>query len=140
MTTTISTAARNAAVNNITLLLNAGGAGMIEIRSGTKPAGPDAAPTDGMVLAEVPFAADAFGDAISGQATALGTPLEDDMAVGSGTATWFRAKSGAGTAVFDGDISTSSAGTGDLQLNSTTIDAGGPVRITSFTFSIPASE
>ena len=138
MATTISTAARNAACDAITLLLNAGGAGVIEIYQGTQPAGPDSGIGVSTLLAEVPLAADAFGDALAGVATAAGTPLEDASANAQGTAQWFRRRPWRGTAVFDGSVGT--AAPADLILNTTSIEIDGPVRITSFTFTIPASE
>ena len=140
MATTISTAARNAACDAITALINAGGAGVIEIYQGTQPAGPDSGIGGSTLLAEVPLATDAFGDALAGVATAAGTPLEDPSANFGGTAQWFRVKSGAGTAIFDGAVGTNPPNTAELILNTTTITAGGPVRVTSFTFTVPRSE
>ncbi len=140
MATKISTAARNAACDAIVDLIDTGGTGTIEIRSGTQPAGPDTAPSDGQLLGTLTFHAslDAFGAASSGQATA--NDIQDDtMADADGTATWFRVKDGAGTAIFDGNI-TGNGGGGDMELNNTSITANGTVSITSFTFTVPASE
>ena len=136
MPTRITTAAQNVAVDAITPLINAGGAGKMEIRTGAQPPSANDVAT-GTVLAEVPLAADAFGDASNGQASATGTPLEDPLANASGIAGWFRVLSGANTPVFDGQA-TLTGGGGQLQLNSLNVEAGGPVRITSFTFGVPA--
>ena len=139
MTTKITATARNVAVNAITALLNAGGAGTLEIRSGTQPLSPATAPADGALLATLTFATDAFNDASLGVATAA--PITPDpSADATGTASWFRAKSGAGTAIFDGAVGQDPPGTAELILNTVNIVAGGPVQITSFTFTVPASE
>ena len=140
--TSLSAAARNAACNAIVDLVDVGiGDGVIEIRSGTQPANPSVPPPDGALLAEVSMAAVAFGAASNGQASALGTPLTDpNNANATGQASWFRVRDGDGNGVIDGDITTTAVGTGNMLLNSTDLVAGGPVQITSFTFTVPVSQ
>ena len=141
MPTRLTTAARNAACDGIVDLIDNGlGQGAIEIYQGAQPASANDGVGASTLLGVVPFADPAFSGASAGVASALGTPLSDAMAGADGIAQWFRVKDGAGATVFDGDISTSAAGTGDLQLNTTTIEVDGPINITSFTFTIPASE
>lgn len=128
----ISTAARNAAADAVVDLLDSG---YIRIYSGSQPAGPDTAISDQTLLAELRFAATAFGDASNGVATA-GTITGDAAANATGTAAWFRAlKSDGSTAVFDGTVGTSGA---DLNLNTTSIVENVAVDITELTFTIPA--
>lgn len=49
----------------------------------------------------------------------------------TGTAAWFRGVDSDGNVVLDGDVSTVAAGTGDLQLDSTSITAGQTVSVSS---------
>ncbi|MFD4258248.1 hypothetical protein ACFWR9_11605 [Streptomyces sp. NPDC058534] len=135
MTVFISGAARNAAADAITALVDAGAAGgKLQIRSGTQPAGPDATAT-GTLLAEVTLAATAFAASSGGSAALAGTPLSV-TAVADGTATWFRILDSAGVARIDGSVGVSSA---DLVVNTTTVSTGLDVEITDGTLSIPAS-
>lgn len=128
MTLTLSAAARSAMADTLVDLLDAGsGAGTIEIRSGSRPAGPGTTAT-GTLLATVTLIDPAFGSASSGVAT-MADP-NAVTAVADGTATWFRAKDSSGTAVFDGKV-TATGGGGDLTLATTTITTGLSVDITS---------
>ena len=105
--TKISSAAAIESVNAVTALLNVGGAGRIDIMSGTQPAGPDTAITDQVVLASLTLNATAFGAATDqgGFARAVAAAITaDNSADAAGTATWFRAYNGAGTAVIDGNV------------------------------------
>ena len=61
---------------------------------------------------------------------------EDSSADATATATWARIEDSDGTNVFDGDVSTAGA---MINLNTAAIVAGGPVRITSFTITMPDS-
>jgi hypothetical protein len=121
---------RNAMVDALTLLVNAGGAGSIQIRSGSQPATAGTA-ASGTLLATVPLAADAWGDAASGTAALLGTPRTATGAA-AGTAGWFRVLSGGGATVFDGAIP------GEMTLNSTTISVGVDFQITSLSVTMPS--
>lgn len=84
------------------------------------------------VLATILFANPAFGAASSGTATMAGAPKEDSNAAGGGTAASFRVRDRDNNEVFRGTVSTSGA---DMNLSSTTINAGDAVRINSFTYS-----
>lgn len=84
------------------------------------------------VLATILFANPAFGAASSGTATMAGAPKEDSNAAGGGTAAAFRVRDRDNNEVFRGTVSTSGA---DMNLSSTTINAGDAVRINSFTYS-----
>ena len=127
----ISNAAASAAANAVTALVNGG---TLRIYSGTKPAGPDTALSGNTLLAQLTFNATAFGAASNGVATANAITA-DASADATGTATFFRAfQSNGTTAVFDGEVGTSGS---DLNLNSTSIQAGAEVSVTSFTYTQP---
>lgn len=135
MTVFISTAARNAAANAVTALVDGGSAaGTLQIRSGTQPAGPDSTAT-GTLLAELTLADPSFGAAATGVATVAGTPLSV-TAVAAGTATWFRVLDSNGVAVVDGSVGVSGA---DLIVNTATVSTGLTVEITDGTLTMPAS-
>jgi hypothetical protein len=131
----LSNAARSAAANAVVDLLDAGaGAGLLRIYDGTQPAGPDTAVSTQVLLAELTFSDPAFGAASNGVATASAITA-DAAANATGTASWFRAVDSNGTAVFDGSVGTASA---DLVLNSTAIQSGAEVSISSLTYTQPA--
>jgi hypothetical protein len=100
----LSTGARNAAGDAITALLNAGGAGTIEVRTGAQPTDPGTAVT-GTLLATFTLSATAFAAFASGTGN-LNT-VASVTAAATGTAGWFRMKNNAGTGVIDGDVGTS---------------------------------
>ena len=118
-----STTLRTAKADVITTA--AGNAALLRIYDGTRPASGGAATT---LLAELtcgtPFAAGAVAGVLT-----VGAIANDASANASGTATWFRVVTSGGTFVIDGNVSTSGS---DLNLNTTTIVAGGPVAVTSF--------
>lgn len=130
----LSAASRNAAVDAIAARPNAGGAGVIEIRSGAQPATADDAAT-GTLLATIPLAATAYGAAANGTAALAGTPRQA-TGLAAGTAGWFRVKSGGGATVFDGSVGTAGA---DLLLNTTTVSVGVAVEVTALPIVMPAS-
>lgn len=66
--------------------------------------------------------------------SALGT-VSSASAVATGTAAYFDWTTSAGTVVARGDISTVTAGTGSMQLNTTAVTTGSTVAITSGTVS-----
>lgn len=127
----LSPAARNAAGDAITALLNAGGAGTIDIRTGAQPTDPAAAAT-GTVLATFTLPATAFAAFVSGTGS-LNT-VAAVPASATGTAGWFRMKNNAGTGVIDGTVGTTGA---ELNLSTTSITAGGSVSITGGSLSMP---
>ena len=131
-----STASRNAVCDALVDRCDLGGAGTIEIRTGSQPATGDDAAT-GTLLAVIPLAATAFGSAASGVATLAGTPIADTSADATGTAGWARVKNGAGSNVFDGSV-TATGGGGDFTIANTSIVSGATVRITGGTVTAPA--
>jgi len=115
---------RNAQLDAITTAV--GTSGKVRIYSGTRPATGGTATTQ---LAELPCSA-TFAPAASGGVLTINAITTDASADATGTASWFRILTSANAAVVDGDVSTSGS---DLNLNSTSITAGGSVAITSFT-------
>jgi len=126
MTIKLSTAARNAEMDAITAQL--GSAALVRIYDGTRPANPGTAVVAQVKLAELtagsPFAPAASGGVLTANA------ITQANALATGTASWFRATTSGGTAVVDGDVG---VGSGDLQLNTTSIVSGGPVQVTACT-------
>lgn len=141
--TKISNAVAILACDAVVDSLDTGGAGTLEIWEGTPPADVDTAITDGVggynLLAELPLGSPAFGgaaDAAPG-ATATANAITDDSSANkTGTAQFFRAKSGSGLNRIQGTCGTSDA---DLILVTTSIVATQPVEITSWTVTMPES-
>jgi hypothetical protein len=109
------------------------------IYANTQPVGgPDAAAGE-EPLANLTCYDPAFGNAADaapgGQATSAGI-LDDTSADATGTATWFRAYTSNSVAIIDGDVNTAGA---DLNLNTTSIQSGATVSITSWTITMPES-
>ena len=109
----------------------AGGSALLRIYDGTRPATGGAATT---LLAELTCNA-TFAPSASGGVLTLNAIASDSSANATGTATWFRiVKSDGSTLVCDGDVGTSGS---DLNLNSTSITAGGTIAVSSFTITAP---
>lgn len=107
--------------------------GKLRIYSGSVPANADAALGGATLLAELTMNATAFGAASGGTITA-NSITADTSADNTGTASFFRVLQSDGTTVvYQGTVSTSGA---DLNLNSTTINAGVQVQVTSLTLSL----
>jgi len=137
MTVNISTNARNLAGNAIVDLIDQGSGiakGYIEIRSGTKPANPQAAAT-GDELATLYFSSPAFKDFTNGQSFANAIANETSVSK-SATATWFRVYDRDSNAIFDGDVS-ETGGSGDIIFDSVLFIRGGTVAITSLLAVMP---
>jgi len=119
------TVVRNSMLDEI--LTYAGASAILRIYSGTQPSGGGTATT---LLAELTCDATAFAPAASGGVLTLNAITADTAANASGTATWFRIVQSDGTTwVMDGDVTTTAAGTGDLQLNDTSIVLNGTVSL-----------
>lgn len=118
-----STAVRNAMLDEITAAI--GSSGLLRIYDGSRPASGGSATT---LLAELALSATAAGAASSGALT-FSAISNDASANATGTATWFRVVTSGGTFVIDGNVGTSGS---DLNLNTTSIVAGGPVAVSSF--------
>ena len=124
----LNTTLRNNMLDEITAL--AGASAILRIYSGTQPA---TGGTETTILAQLTCNSTVAPAASSGVLT-LNSISSDTSANATGTATWFRIlDSGATTAVLDGTVSTVAAGTGDLQLDDTSIVLGGTVAISSAT-------
>ena len=136
MATRISNAAAIASVDALLALINVGGAGTVQIRTGTQPADVSVAAT-GTLLGTLTCSATAFGGAVdnTGKATATAnTVTPDSNADAAGTAGWFRVYSGSGTAIIDGNI-TATAGGGDMELDNINIALNDTISINTWTFS-----
>jgi len=128
MVTRVSDAARTNQVNGHTAALNGG---YLEIRTGTQPA-TVATAASGTLLGTLTLSATAFAPA-SGGSAAANAITGDSSADATGTAGWFRAYTSGGVAYSDGAVGTSGA---ELNLNSTSIVAGGTINVTSWTVSV----
>ena len=126
----LATALRNARLDAISTY--AGASAILRIYDGTKPA-TGGTPTN---LLSQHTVQGAFGGASTNGVLTLSAISTNNSANGTGTATWFRiVKSDGTTHVLDGTVSTVAAGSGDLQLDNTSIVSGGTVAITSATIS-----
>lgn len=126
---------RQTALDSRTALINAGGAGTIEIRDGTQPASSDDAAT-GTLLATLTFSATSFG-AADGNATATANAVTSDASAdATGVASWARILSGGGATIFDCDAG-EAADNATMTLANKNIAAGAAVNMTSFTLTQP---
>lgn len=124
----ITTANRNRAADAVCVRANGGS---LRIYSGVMPADANAPLSGNSLLASLGFAAAAFAPAANGAATANAITA-DASADATGTATFFRALESDGTTVvFQGTVGTAAA---ELNLTSTAIVAGGPVSVTSLSY------
>ncbi len=138
MPTRISNTAAIALANAVTSLVDAGPSlGYVEIRTGTQPAGPDAA-ASGDLLATVQLLSPAFNTAVDanpgGRASVNGVP--SSVATGTGLAGWFRVFDSAGVGVLDGSCGTTGSGN-DMELADVTLESSQPVRIVSWSITMP---
>lgn len=119
---------RNNMLDEITS--RAGASALLRIYDGTQPATGGTATT---LLAQLTCNA-TFAAAASSGVLTLNSISSDTSANATGTATWFRiVQSDGSTHVSDGTVSTVAAGTGDMQLDDTSIVLGGTVAISSAT-------
>jgi hypothetical protein len=130
MSASLSLALRNARLDRIPAAL--GASGLLRIYSGSRPAGPDTAPSGGNVLlAELALANPAAPPADNATLT-FSTIAQDPSANATGSASWFRLATGVGAGVLDGDVGETGAPGAELTLNTVALVAGGPVQVTSF--------
>lgn len=126
------------------VILNALGAecnsGVLRIYDGTEPATANTTLSSNNVLAELTLSSTAFGapsTSGSDRMITAGTITADSSADATGTATFFRVfKTGGSTVVYQGTAGTSGQ---QLNLNSTSIIAGGNVSISSLTITMPTA-
>lgn len=130
--TRLSIAAINAQAAATGALCNSG---YLRLYTAPRPTLADDAAT-GTLLAELRFAATAFGSPIAGVITA--NPLTaEDAALADGTAAWYRAYQSDGTtAVMDGNVGTGDA---NLILPTTTVSVGLRIEIDSLTYTQPGA-
>lgn len=124
----IPAAQRNRAADAVCARANSG---YIGIFNGTPPADADAALSGNATLAVLNMATTAFQPAVNGTATSNTLTLEVGGARATGIATFLRAHEIGGAVVFQATIGTSGA---ELNLSTVSITAGGPVAITSLTY------
>jgi hypothetical protein len=125
-----SNAAVNAEADAVARLLDNG---YFRIYSGTQPATADTALSGNTLLAELRYAATSAPAASAGVLT-FNAVTSDTSADATGTASFFRSLKSDGTsAVMDGTVGTSAA---DAIINSTAIQAGTQVDVTSHTFTV----
>jgi len=128
MTVKLPTAVRNARLDAITTY--AGTSPIIRIYSGTAPTDANTALSGNTVLAELACSS-SLAPSASGGVLTLSTITQDSSADNTGTASFYRwLKSDATTVIQQGTVGTSGA---DLNLNTVSIVAGGPVSVTSWT-------
>lgn len=119
-----STPLRNLMLNQITAELDLGANALLRIYDGTRPATGGAATN---LLATLPLS-DPAASAASGGVLAF-SAISTSSVAASGTATWFRLVTSAGSFVADGNVGTSGS---DLNLNTLALQAGAQISVTSF--------
>lgn len=124
MAWTISQAHNEARLSATLALLDSGvGNARIRLYNGTRPAN-GGAPTTLLVEIEL----DKPSGTVAGNVLTL-TSSDVPLCLATGTATWARIVNGAGAFVADGDVSTSAAGTGQVQLDDVNLLLGGVVQL-----------
>lgn len=132
----IVAATRNAMLDKLVEKMDLGaGPATLKVYSGTQPVNADTALSGNTLLATLTFSDPSAPAAAAGVIT-FSAISEDVSADAAATATFARIQDSNGNVVFDGDVGTSGA---LITLNRTDFAVGGPVRITSFTITMPAS-
>jgi hypothetical protein len=133
-----SLAVRNAQLDAINTLINAGaGAGTIKIYTGTIPTNADTAIGSQVLLGTLTFT-DPAASAASASVLTFSAITSDSSADATGTAAWARIADSAGNTIFDCSV-TATGGGGVITLNTTSVVSGGPIGLTSFTLTAPAT-
>jgi hypothetical protein len=133
MAFTMIDARKNAMLDTFTSGIGASPLLRIYDATGGVPANANTALGSQVVLGTLTFSATPFPAAANGTLTA--NPITQDSAAdATGTAAFYRILNSAGTVTYaQGTVGTSGA---DLNLNTTSIVAGGPISVTSLTISI----
>lgn len=127
----LSTTIRNEIVQRVQVNIDLGaGAGLLRVYDGSRPATGGTATT---LLAELTFS-DPCAPAASGGVLTFSSITADASANATGTATWGRFVDSTGTFCSDFSVGTSGS---DLNLNSTSINSGVQVSVTSGTITAP---
>ena len=133
MAFSLTAARKNAMLDTFTSGIGASAIIRIYDNTGGVPANADAALGSQVLLGTLTMSATPFPAAAAGTMTANAI-TQDSSADATGTAAFFRIlNSGGSTVMAQGTVGTSGA---DLNLNTTSIVAGGPISITSMTISI----
>ncbi len=109
--------------------------GKINIYNGVQPATGDTALSGNTLLGTLTFSV-ACASSIAAGVLTFAAITEDTAADATGTATFARLTDSADLAVIDLDVGTAGA---SINLNTTSIVLGGPIRLTSGTITAPAS-
>ncbi len=138
MATRLADASRNAALNGALDLADAGAAAAtIRIYTGTQPADADDAVGGGdTLLVEITLNDPAFAAAAAGSKALDVSPALTGTAVGAGTAGWFRLEDSDDVNILDGACG---SGSGELDLDNTSIAIGQDVTINSLVVTAAAS-
>lgn len=137
MSIRLATSTRNASAQVFQKLIDAAGsAGEIQLYSGPRPKSIDGTAIKDSLLGRLRFSFPSAEESSDGSLTFLSIS-DEDSAPSSGKAAWARIVDGAGKTVFDCDITEEGKG-GTIELNTTTIVAGGPIRLRSFSLVVPA--
>ncbi len=136
MALSFATNTANALLNVITTRIDLGSAaGTITIYSGTVPANANTALSGNTVLATL-TCSDPSAASASSKTLTLSAITQDSSADATGTATFFRVMDSDANVVLQGTVTAVGSG-GDLQMNTTSVVTGGPVQITSCSFTLP---
>lgn len=130
----VTQALRHSMGGLVTAAIDGGsGPGVIEIRTGSRPATPETAVT-GTLLATITLQDPSFAAWSSGS-SAVNDPA-GVTAVADGTAGYCRVKDSAGNTVMDGTV-TATGGGGDLTIASVSITTGQTVDVTGGSLTLP---
>ena len=136
MSLSFSTTTGNLLLTQITNQIDAGsGPGTIMIYSGTIPASGDAALSSNTQLAHL-VCSKPSSAAPSAKTLTFNPITQDTSADATGVASFFRILDSNANVIVQGAV-TAVGGGGDLQMNTTSIVAGGPVQITACSFTLP---
>ena len=128
--------ARNAVADVFTAMIDAGdGPGTLSIYTGPIPPNAAAELTDQELLGVLTFGRPPAAASDIGIAAFSGI-VEESSAAATGRAVWARIRDADGSTVFDCDV-TDPGGGGTIELNTTAIVKGGPIRIPTFALTIP---
>lgn len=136
LNTRISTQARDVQLNALKAQFDNGYLRIYDSTGGTgQPATPNTAIGSQVLLAELRFAATAFPTVSGGGPLTANAITDDSSADATGTATWYRCLQSDGTTpISDASVGTSGA---NMNMNSTAIQIGARVSVTSFTHALP---
>jgi hypothetical protein len=135
----ICTDLRNAQADALATLIDAGvGAGTIKIYTigSGMPAHPATAITDQTLLGTLTFSNPCVAAPAAAGVLTFDSITQDAGADDDGTAAWARIADSDGNAIFDVNVGESDE---SIILNTVNIVAGGPISITSFTYTVPES-